>query len=178
MNFRRIALVAASSVALISLATGVAVAAPAQPTNSPRSAYKVKSFHKVGKNWSVEVTSINKNANKACDKADHLFYKKPKKGYVYVVAQFTGKKLTSGKKQNLGDGIITNLLAKDGKQYGEVYGIVAPHDASSSKAVGKGQKTSGGFTFEVTTSDVKAGSLKLIVEGTASHDLTPYFFKS
>lgn len=173
MKRRRLAaaVVSALAVAALSLITATSAAA-----NAPSSAYKLKSFHRVGKNWTVETTSIDRSANAACQKADPAFYSKPKKGYVYVVVQFTGKKLTSGRKQNLGDGIITNLRAKDGKLYGQLYGIVAPHDASSSKAAGKNEKSSGGFTYEVKTSDAKAGHLEAVVEGTASSDDTPFFF--
>ncbi|MBE7187235.1 hypothetical protein [Jatrophihabitans endophyticus] len=181
MKIRRAAVATVSTVAalgVVSLSATAADAAPARPANSAHSPYKVKSMHKVGKSWAVETTSILKNANAACNKADHLFYKKPKKGYVYVVVQFTGKKLTGGKKQNLGDGIITNLRAKDGKQYGQDYGIVAPHDAANSKAVGKNHKTSGGFVYMVKKSDVKAGHLEAMVEGTGVHDETIYFFNT
>jgi hypothetical protein len=179
MNTHRIAVAAASGVAVLALGAGTAVAGPASPpapTNTPKTAYQVKTFHKVGKAWTVEVTSVDRNANAACRKADPAFYHKPKKGYVYVVVQFTGRKLTGGQKQNLGEGIYTNLLAKDGKQYGQVYGIVAPHDASSAKTVGKGGRSSGGFTYEIKQSEAKAGHLETIVEGTGVHDTTPFFF--
>jgi hypothetical protein len=162
------------------LAATVATAAPvrpSKPSNSPTSAYKLRTSHKVGKNWTVKVTSINKNANAACKKADDFFYQKPKKGYTYVVVQYSGKKLSGGHKESIGDGIETNLYAKDHKQYGALFnGIVAPHDASESKPVKKGGTSSGGFTYEVKNSDIKAGHLEAIIEDNST--ITPYFFKT
>ena len=145
----RLTAVAAATIAIASFTATAATAAPAKPSNSPASAHKFKTFHRIGKDWTIEVTSIQYNANKACQKADRLTYAKPKKGYVYVVVQYTGKKLTGGKKQNLGDAIQTNVETEHGKQYAWDYNIVAPHPAATAKKAGKGQKTSGGLTYMV-----------------------------
>ena len=168
-----LAALAIGSTAVIPAASAAPAAHPSRPSNTFSSAYPFKTAHKVGNRWTVKVVKVIRNANAACKEADPTFYSNPKKGYQWVVVDFTMKNLVA-KKKSMGED-ITFVLATSGlkHQYPQTIGIVAPNDASATKPVGKGQSVTGAYTFQVRKSDVS----KVRVAAQDDMVLTIQYFK-